>query len=149
MVDSWHPTDASLAEGRSGTLSCNPAEYSVVRACASDDVNPFYYTVSQETEAESYRNVRHFLFKRRGGGDMELIIIRRRRIIIIIIIYGNGHVAQWFERWNSNPKILGSIPWRGIGRVIVGCTSESIIVQTCLCLTLLRVYRTHPNLRAR
>ena len=26
MVGSWHPTGASLAEGRSGTLSCNPAQ---------------------------------------------------------------------------------------------------------------------------
>ena len=28
MVDSWHPTSANLAEGRSGTLLCNPAQVS-------------------------------------------------------------------------------------------------------------------------
>ena len=65
-----------------------------------------------------------------------------------------GDVAQWLESQggggNSNPKTLGSIPWRDRVRycIVFFCPSESTRVQICLCLTSLRVYDTHPNLCA-
>ena len=47
-------------------------------------------------------------------------------------------VAQWLESRNSNPKTLGSSPWRD-GNMF--CPSESTLVQTCLRrLTPIRVY---------
>ena len=50
-------------------------------------------------------------------------------------------LAQWFESRNSNPKTLGPIPWRIKVRysVCFFCSSESTLVQNCLCLTPLRV----------
>ena len=37
MVAGWHPTGATLAEGRSGTLSCNPAlQLSGIKPARSD-----------------------------------------------------------------------------------------------------------------
>ena len=46
------------------------------------------------------------------------------------------------ERRNSNPKTLGSIPWRGEGERQFFYPSEATLVQICLCLTPLRVYGT-------
>ena len=66
-----------------------------------------------------------------------------------IHFHGGYDVAQWLESRNSNPKTLGSIPWRGGVTNSFFCLSESSLVQTCLCLTPLRVHGTHPNLRAR
>ena len=42
----------------------------------------------------------------------------------------------------------GFDPLAGQGEVQFSCLSESTLVQTCLCLTPLRVYGTHPNLCA-
>ena len=37
-----------------------------------------------------------------------------------------GDVAQWLESWNSNPKTLGSIAWRGrVKDCEFFCPSES------------------------
>ena len=58
-------------------------------------------------------------------------------------------MAQWVESRNSNPKTLGSIPWRGQGELQFFCPSEATLVQTCLCLTPLLVYDTNPNVCAR
>ena len=44
-------------------------------------------------------------------------------------------MAQWLERWNSNPKTLSSIPRGGGGGQGEGQffpPSESTLVQTCL-----------------
>ena len=47
-----------------------------------------------------------------------------------------GDVAQWLvRRRNSNPKILGSIPWQVKGETqFFFCSSESAPVQICLFL---------------
>ena len=47
---------------------------------------------------------------------------------------GGGGVSsiKWLARLNSNPKTLGSIPWRGWVRDSVSVPSESTRVQTCL-----------------
>ena len=38
VVVSWHPTGATLAaEGRSGTLSCNPAQADLVTCCSGTE----------------------------------------------------------------------------------------------------------------
>ena len=49
MVASWHPADAALAEGRSGTLSCNPAQapQAVLREVFSAEYHPERELVNQ------------------------------------------------------------------------------------------------------
>ena len=58
-------------------------------------------------------------------------------------------VAQWVVRQNSNPEDPGFDPLVGQGEGQFFCPSESTLVQTCLCLTLLCVYSKHPNVCAR
>ena len=67
---------------------------------------------------------------------------------VIHVLIDKGDVAQWLKSRNSNPKTLGSIPLVGQGESKFFCPSESTHMQTCLCLTPLRVYGTHLNLRA-
>ena len=57
-------------------------------------------------------------------------------------------VAQWLVRRNSNPKTLGSIPWWGGVRDMFVCPSQTVLVQTCLCLTLPRVRTTRTHIYA-
>ena len=79
--------------------------------------------------------------------------IRVFREIIIISMYrckwkdgGHGSVLSVSEFKPDNP---GFDPLAGRGERQCFCLSESTRVQTCLCLTPLRVYGTHPNLCAR
>ena len=56
-----------------------------------------------------------------------------KRVTLYIYIYIPAH---WLELRNSNPKTMGSIPWRG--RIRNSCSvppSQRTLVQTCLCLT--------------
>ena len=75
---------------------------------------------------------------------------RTRGTYLTIIIYGTiifrpkhvdqaGDVAQLLESRSSNPKTLGSIPWRDRVRSSFFCPPESTLEHTCLCLTPLRV----------
>ena len=82
--------------------------------------------------------------KKRLGQMLLYKKVRSTRVNIGVV-----YIAQWLEHQNSNLKNLSSIPWWG--RVTTGVffyPSESTLVQTCLCLTPLHVYGTHPNLCA-
>ena len=51
-----------------------------------------------------------------------------------------GHSSVVIESRNSNLKALGSIPLRSRGRNSISCPSESsTLMQTCVCLTSIRV----------
>ena len=53
------------------------------------------------------------------------------------------------ERQNSNPKTLGSIPWRGRVRNSFSISNSQLYcVQACLCLIPLRVYGTQIKIAA-
>ena len=59
-------------------------------------------------------------------------------------------VAQWLENRNSNPKTLGSIPWRDMVRnslflsLQVNSCADVFVPDPPLC-----VYGTHPKVCAR
>ena len=68
-------------------------------------------------------------------------------ISLSVSLTPQGDIAQWLMRRNSNPKTLhGFDPLAGQGEKQSFCSpSESTLVQTCLCLTPLRLYGTHPH----
>ena len=59
---------------------------------------------------------------------------------------GGSFVVRASEFKADDP---GFDPLAGQGEVQFFCPSESTRVQTCLCLTPIRVYDTHPNLSVR
>ena len=93
MVASWHPTGATLAEGRSGTYVMQP----------SPELRP-----TRTLSTTGFQTGR-------GAG---------------------GGVAQWLKHRNSNPKSLGSIPWRSRVRdnFFLSLPSQLLCRLVCICL---------------
>ena len=68
------------------------------------------------------------------------------------IRYGGTHVPQWLDKSELKSEDPGFDSLAGRVRFVnmfFFCPSESTLVQTGLCLALLREYGTHPILCAR
>ena len=62
--------------------------------------------------------------------------------------YLTGDIAQWLESWNSNPKTLSSIPWRGSVSTNFCVPPSQLLCRHVCAWPPIRVYGTHPNLCA-
>ena len=58
-------------------------------------------------------------------------------------------LAHWFDKSDFRSEEPGFNPLAGQGGEQFVWPSESTLVQTCFCLTQLRVCGTHPNVCAR